>query len=42
MKVLFKGIWRYNFQENTMANNVTPNIGQHITELRNVYIDILN
>lgn len=42
MKVLFKGIWRANFQENTMANNVAPNIGQHVTELRNVHIDILN
>ena len=31
-----------NFQENTITNNVTPNIGQHVTELRNVHIDILN
>ena len=37
-----EGIWRANFQENIMANNPYPNIGQHRTELKNVHIDIFD
>lgn len=37
-----EGVWRANFQENMMVNNVGANVGQHVSELKNVHIDILN
>lgn len=37
-----EGMWRANFQENIMVNNPYPNPGQHISQLKNVHIDILD
>ncbi len=36
-----EGMYRANFQENTMVNNPYPNAGQHPTIIKNVHIDII-
>ena len=37
-----EGIWRANYQQNMLVNNIGTNVGQHVSELKNVHIDILN
>jgi hypothetical protein len=35
-------MWRANYQENMVVNNPYPNIGQRITTLKNVHVDIID
>ena len=37
-----EGICRANYQQNMLVNNIGTNVGQHVSELKNVHIDILN
>ncbi len=37
-----EGMWRANFQENMLVNNRYPNVGEHVAELRNVHVDIID